>query len=260
MKKPVRVIQSIQRAFDIINCFNYNDKVRLSLQEISSLVQLNINTTRGIVNTLLYNGYLEHHENENDYSLGLVYISKAEIINTTNMETIRIFARPHLDKIAQKYEVSARLQLVSNDNIFTVETVNPEQAHYIILTKMYQVFPLYATASGKMFLSFLSDEQLQIVLDRTDFKEFTPNTIVDKKNLIKAVKKIKQQGYSIEIDEIGRGVSSVAVPIVVFGNSLFGTISITAFSSIIESLPKETISDLHVCAKNIAQKLDPTIK
>ena len=57
MEKEVRLIQSIQRAFNIIDCFN-NDNTELSLPQISEKVKLHINTTRGIVNTLVANGYL----------------------------------------------------------------------------------------------------------------------------------------------------------------------------------------------------------
>lgn len=52
MEKEVRLIQSIQRAFNIIDCFN-NDNTELSLPQISEKVKLHINTTRGIVNTLV---------------------------------------------------------------------------------------------------------------------------------------------------------------------------------------------------------------
>ena len=57
MEKEVRLIQSIQRAFDIINCFS-EQSPKLTLPKISEMLSLNINTTRGIVNTLVANGYL----------------------------------------------------------------------------------------------------------------------------------------------------------------------------------------------------------
>ena len=52
MNDNVKVIQSIQRAIDIINCFN-ESKQALSINEISNELSLHINTTRGIINTLV---------------------------------------------------------------------------------------------------------------------------------------------------------------------------------------------------------------
>jgi DNA-binding IclR family transcriptional regulator len=221
------------------------------------MLKLNVNTARGIVNTLVANGYLEHNGEQNDYSLGLIYLSKADLVNNTQMESIRTFARPYLDEIAQKYEASARLQLVSNNNIFTVETVNPDNSHYIIFTKMYQAFPLYATASGKLFLHYLPEGQRRAVIDRLDLKSFTPKTIVDKKVLWAEMENIAKRGYSTEDEEIGRGVCGIAVPILIFKGNLFGTISVTAFSSIINNLPGEAIGDMYKAAETVAKKVDP---
>ncbi len=257
MKKTVRLIQSVQRAIDIINCFDAGKNFQLTLPEISALLDLNINTTRGLINTLVANGFVEHDAEKNLYQLGLVYITKADLVNSHQMESIRAFARPYLDDIAQKYEVSARLQLVSNNSIFTVETVNPDDAHYIIFTKMYQAFPLYATASGKLFLRYLPEETRDALFKRIDFKSFTPHTIVDTKTLLKALAKIATDGYSTENEEIGRGVSGIAVPIITSSGNLFGTISITAFSSIIKSIPQEAMADMYRCAHIIARRVDP---
>ena len=63
-------IQSVQRAIDIINCIE-NAKRSLSLNEISSQLGLNINTARGLAQTLLANGYLSKDTKQGTYKLFL---------------------------------------------------------------------------------------------------------------------------------------------------------------------------------------------
>ena len=75
-EKEVRVIQSVQRAIDIINCFDEHE-LKLTLPQISAKLELNINTVRGLVNTLVANGYLEHVADGNCYMLGLAFLPKA---------------------------------------------------------------------------------------------------------------------------------------------------------------------------------------
>ena len=58
-QRPVKLIQSVQRSIDILNCFT-DASPRLSISEISQRVDLNINTTRGLINTLTANGLLIH--------------------------------------------------------------------------------------------------------------------------------------------------------------------------------------------------------
>ena len=255
MKKNVRVIQSIQRAFDIIDCFDGGKNFRLTLPEISSMLDLNISTTRGIINTLIANGYIEHDTDKNDYMLGMIYLSKSDLINSSQMERIRDFVRPFLDELAQKYEASARFQLVSNGNIFTIETVNPVSAHYIVFTKMYQAFPLHATASGKLFLHYLPSEQQKMFIDKMEVKHFTRNTIFTTEALEKELKKISKQGYATEFEEIGYGVSSIALPVIINKNVLFGTISLTAFTTIIKDITNEALIDMQTYAYKIAKKV-----
>ena len=51
------LIQSIQRAIDILDCFD-NNNPELSLAEITKKVNLHKSTVYGIVNTLYFNDYL----------------------------------------------------------------------------------------------------------------------------------------------------------------------------------------------------------
>ncbi|MCI8584845.1 MAG: hypothetical protein HFI92_02925 [Lachnospiraceae bacterium] len=43
-----------------------------------------------------------------------------------------------------------------------------------------QILPAYASACGKLLLSFLDTEELEQTIDSTELTAFTPNTITDK--------------------------------------------------------------------------------
>lgn len=246
----MRVIQSIQRAIDIISCFDENNH-KLSLQDISTKLDLNINTTRGIVNTLLYNGYLEHDSLSNEYSLGLIFIPKADLIYSNKVDRIKSIATPHLNDLANKYQVSARLQLISNYNIFTVLTINPENARYILLTNLNVAFPLNATSSGKLYLYYLNDEDKEKYLNSISDIKYTDKTIIYKNDLIEELNFIETHGYSKEFEEIGMGISSIASPILNDKNELIGTISVTASTPIIEKTIEDIVKDFSSINENI---------
>ena len=92
-EKEVRVIQSVQRAIDIINCFDEHE-LKLTLPQISAKLELNINTVRGLVNTLLANGYLEHVADGNCYMLGLAFLPKADLAGANDIDRLRSRVRP----------------------------------------------------------------------------------------------------------------------------------------------------------------------
>ena len=72
-----------------------------------------------------------------------------------DIDRLRSRVRPKLELIADHFQVSARMQRISNDNIFAVEVVNPIDSHYIFLTRLNAVFTLNATASGKLVLYYM---------------------------------------------------------------------------------------------------------
>lgn len=254
MEKEVRLIQSIQRAFDIINCFS-DQTPKLTLTKISDMLSLNINTTRGIVNTLVANGYLEHDSEGNIYTLGPVFIPKADLVSSNDMERVKKLARPYLEQISNTFQVSARFQIVSNYNIFTIENVNPENAHYILLTRLNTTFVLNATASGKLLLFYMNERQRERYLNSLDGQMYTKNTLITRKELEKELEKIAKRGYSTEFEEIGLGISSIAVPIMKKKGGLYGTISIVASSSIVMPIIQDVVTPMRECAEFITDNL-----
>lgn len=240
MKQP-KLIQSIQRAINIIDCFSEAKNI-LSLVEISEKLELNINTTRGIVQTLVYNGYLYHDENTNTYSLGLMFLEKGRFVETSYKIKLEDTYLKLLEYIANKYKVSTRLQAVSNNKIMTIKRIDPENSVYLIMSKTTN-FLLNAMASGKLLLYYMSENEKNKFLENIPSEKLTPNTIIDKDSLIKELNFIEKNGFSKEIEEIDYVISSIAYPIL-DRNTLVGTISITSSTQVINKVYKKVIEDI----------------
>lgn len=124
MKEDVRVIQSVQRAIDILNCVADAEK-KISLREISEKLDLNINTARGLVQTLLVNGYLSKDVEQGSYLLGYEFLTKSKQIYQMQIQRIRDIAYPYMKKLSERYNVSSWLQISFYREIYTVEVVEP---------------------------------------------------------------------------------------------------------------------------------------
>ena len=198
--RDIRVIQSVQRAIDIINCFSEHE-LKLTLPQISARTGLNINTARGLVNTLLANGYLEHIPEGNFYMLGPVFLPKADLAAMNDIDRLRSRVRPKLELIADHFQVSARMQRISNDNIFAVEVVNPIDSHYIFLTRLNAVFTLNATASGKLVLYYMDATRREAFYRTFVPTKYTKHTLTTRDELEAELERIGAQGYSTEFDE-----------------------------------------------------------
>lgn len=248
MKKNIKVIQSIQRAINILNCFD-KDNLELSLNEISQRLDLNINTTRGLVNSLVANDLIEHNIQTNTYSMGAYFALKSNLVKKNNIIRAKEVCLPYLIELTDKFTVSSRLQIITLDSIFTATTINPK-SHYILESTKQENFPLHATSSGKIFIKYRKRKIEELILEK-----FTENTITDIKILEEEILGIEKNGYSTEFDEIGFGISSIAVPIFDANSEIFGTISVTALTQVIKEKKVELIETIKEKVKDLEKEL-----
>lgn len=245
-KQQVKLIQSVQRSIDILNCFT-DASPRLSINEISQRVGLNINTTRGLTNTLTANGLLIHDKTNNIYSLGFYFMGKANVIQK-QVESYITMSKSLVDAIANKYHISASLQLVNQNQIYSIYCAYPINTAYYIILSEYSILPKYATSSGKLLMLYNLLDNDENAFKNLEFKQFTPRTIMDVETLKASLEEIRKNRYACEIEEFALGVGSMAVPIFDPNNQLVATVSATFF---VHSLP--TIKDnLLIDLKNIA--------
>lgn len=243
-------IQSLQRAINILNCFNANS-TSLSVKEISNRLNLNINTTRGLINTLVNNNLLVHDPITNTYSLGLFFLSKANLIQKQTEQFVQ-YAKKFAKDIAETYNVLCSLQVVNNTDVFSVYSAHSTKAKYHINIIKYEALPIYATSSGKLVLYYNMYQHNSNCLDSLDLTSYTPKTLDTVEKLQKEMANIEKSGCSYEIEEFDLDVAGMAVPIVDSMSNLHYTLSITTFSNHFKSIKKELTKDLLKISKKMS--------
>lgn len=248
-----KLIQSVQRAVDILDCFTAVVP-GLTINEISDMTKLNINTARGLINTLVANKLLLYDEMRNCYRLGNYFIGKADIIQKQTKEYILMF-KSLADKISNTYHITSSLQMVSQDEIFSVYCAYPNSTAYYITLSEYSDLPIYATSSGKLLLAYTILPENPHYLDTRVLTPYTPHTIVDATHLQKHLQDIKEKQYSWEMEEFNLDVGSIAVPIFNLTGHLTATISATSFVKQIPSIKDPLLLDLKKAAQTITHTL-----
>ena len=257
MNQNMKSIQSVQRAVDIINCVGYNSQ-GLTLKEISERLELNINTVRGLVNTLLHNGYLSKNQTTSSYALGFEFLSKSKRAYDMQIRGIYEIAFPHMTALAEKYNVTCWFQVAFYHDICTVDTVVPTNSHYAYVTKYGDRLPLHSSASGKLLLVFLPCEERAKVVENLELIKYTDYTITDKGQLYKELDKVCADGYSTELEEMDLGIGSIAAPYFNSGAALAGTLSVAAPVPIIHRTHKQIAADLLRCGNIITSEISKT--
>lgn len=253
-KTSVKLIQSVERAVDILDCFDATCP-SLTLNIISERTGLNINTTRGLVNTLVAKGLLLHDALSNEYHLGYYFMAKAKVIEQKASIYINMF-RHEVDALSDKYHISASLQMVGQNQIYSIYCAYPSNnAYYIVLTEFTDL-PRIATSSGKLLLAYNIMEQHPEALNNIKYEEFTPYTLKNKTELLKQLELIKKEKYSLELEEFNSDVGSLAVPVLNPEGELVATVSTTFFAKQLPKIKTNLLKDLKKIAKSMELKFN----
>ena len=69
-KESIYTVQALMRALDILDCFNYQNRV-LSLSDVVNRTGLNKTTAKRLISNLTARGYLQHDPLSKSYQLGM---------------------------------------------------------------------------------------------------------------------------------------------------------------------------------------------
>jgi DNA-binding IclR family transcriptional regulator len=99
-------------------------------------------------------------------------------------------------------------------------------------------YELHCTASGKLWLSFMTPQERRSVYEEMEFNRRTEHTITDPEALEREVRQVAERGYALEITEHSPYINGLAAP--VFDH----TGEIAASLSIIGPTPILTMQEL----------------
>lgn len=183
-----------------------------SLKDIAQGVSLNKSTVYRILQTYRKYGYITQDPKSGNYQLGSRILIFAPFIS--NFDFIS-FIMPYMQSFSEETGLSISLALLEGKTSLTVENYIPTTDSSIRLCAMKGFCAdLHSSASGKVFLSWMSKKELESYLKSTTLTANTAHTITDINALKEDLVISKHRGYSIENMENEENIISVAAPII----------------------------------------------
>ncbi len=201
-------IQSIERAFAILDLFQQLGKNELSVKEIAEGLHLNKSTAFGLINTLASLGCLEQDRSNQKYMLGLKLLSLASTVQTQNV--IILSVHPYLEQLNHMYDETVHCAIRNGDGVVYVDKVDAGSIH--ISTQIGSQNDMHCTGVGKCILAYLPPSTQDRILSK-HMRSMTYNTITNALQLREELDRVRRQGYATDNEEISVGLSCVAVPV-----------------------------------------------
>lgn len=252
VKSKSNLIQSVDRALQILECFSKRD-TELGVTEIATRLDLHKSTTFGLLATLESRGYLKQNLENGKYKLGIKLFELGKLVED-DMD-LRINSLPYLRELVAKYEETAHLAIRDGKEVLYIDKVEGESA-IRMYSQVGKRAPMYCTGVGKAMLAFMSEEKIDSLLEDINFSKFTNNTITDLQKLKKELIEIKKRGYCIDDEEIEVGLACAAAPIVNYKGEAVASISIAGPTS---RMTNEKLQLIAQDVKETAAKISRTL-
>jgi IclR family pca regulon transcriptional regulator len=182
--------------------------------------------------------------------IGYAYLSSLDL---------SFFAQPIIDDLVERTHVPCNLAMLDKDEIiYVLRSSTPHGPVAPIPLNVGRRFPAYVTAMGRVLLGALPDEELDAYLARAEIQPFTHRTLVDKKQLKKAIKADGARGWSFVAGEQADWIASIGVPL---HDSAGKAIAAIGMGWFVGSAPdKAMIDKLLPELKRAAQAIEASIK
>jgi IclR family pca regulon transcriptional regulator len=242
-----RYSQSLERGLAILRCFTPERPV-LGIADIADGLGMSRSTTHRYVITLVALGYLEQGTSRK-YRLGLKVTDLG--MAALNSTGLREHAHEYLEELRQRTSYTASLAVLDGADILYVDRVQSfrrGQSKIDLGLHPGSRLPAYCTATGKLLLANLPEDEQREILASIKLTKRGPNTITSKEALRGELDAVLDEEFAVNDEELAVGLYAIATPVrndareVVAALNLAADASMISLSELVDALTPHLIS------------------
>lgn len=213
-------VGSVEKAFTVLHVFSQSRKP-LSLTDIVAKTGMGKSAVQRFCFTLVELGFLERDPD----SRRMVPSARLLELSHTYLATnpVSSVAAPYLLQARESSGEAVNLALPMEQDVIYIARLSSSNSH-IIHPIVGGRAPLFCTSSGRAWLSTQTDEQISAILDASDLRRLTPETLTDRDAILKRIGEVSHNGYATAWQECIVGELTIAAPI--YGPGRIGVASV----------------------------------
>ena len=200
-------VSSFARGLSVIRCFGQGAE-HLTLTEVSVRANLTRATARRLLLTLESIGYVKIEAGAfrllpKVLELGYSYLNSMPLCD---------LAQPFMKNIVDKIDESCGLAVLDDTDVVYIARIPPSHV-YTIPVQVGMRMPAFINAMGQVLLAEFNDEELDVFFQKANLSKLTKYTDTDPSSIRATLRRVKEQGYAMPVDQVYEGRVSLAVPI-----------------------------------------------
>jgi len=208
-KESIYTVQALMRALDILDCFNYQNRV-LSLSDVVNRTGLNKTTAKRLISNLTARGYLQHDPLSKSYQLGMRLFELGGIVFSSF--SLRQAAAQPMNILQEETGATTLLGVKIEDHLVYVDK-REGRGMLRISSDIGWRRPLHYGMLGMILMAHLEPREVRRIIQKYPLEVHTPLSITDEDAFNLRLGKIREKGYVLEKEEAVEGALGVAAPV-----------------------------------------------
>lgn len=244
--KKIKVNRTTQRTIEMLELIASNPK-GLTLNEIVTSMDIPKSSGFDILHTLAYLNMVEKvDEDGKTYKIGAKsFVIGSKYINNTDLIDM---ARPHIEKIGQKYKKCVFIGKENQDKVVYIHKFEPADADVLATCTIGTQNEFYNTALGRCVLAYKPNYK-EIIHDLC-----LEGKIANEEKFLADIETVRTQKYTISDEEHEKMVFCIAIPIFDYNNKLIVAISLSGVYQSKENF-KEELVDMKAMGETISRAM-----
>jgi DNA-binding IclR family transcriptional regulator len=222
----------------------------LTLTEIAEGLQLPKPTVHRLLQLLERQGFLRQIDGDRCYALG----ERAQrlAVNALASRRAQTSRRQVLTWLRDQLNETCTLAIPSEEGMRYIDRAEVDSPLRITFP-VGSIVPFHCTASGKLYLSTLSEHEVESLIGGTGLTQFSADTVTSMDQLLHELAKIREQGFAIDHQEFLAGTVAIGVPVLDFKKRLSLVLTVQAP---VFRLPMEQLESCLPALKEAARRLE----
>jgi IclR family transcriptional regulator, KDG regulon repressor len=202
--------KSLQKALRIL-VYMGEQAPEAGVTQLAAELGLTKATVHRLLNAMERFDLIERNSASERYRLGL----RLHQLGSRALEsrTLRTEAHRLLMEMSRRSRETVSLATPAPGGVVCLDRLDSPHTIFTVCTPVGSMFPAHCTAAGKAILAYMADDEIEELVRRHGLKQYTPFTITQMARLKENLRLIRQRGYAVDHQELERGISGVAAPV-----------------------------------------------
>lgn len=245
------VVPALERALNIIEYLSGHSEA-VTLKQLASELDIPTASAFRLIKNLVNRGYVtEITGSQAAYLLGYRIMNIAASYERNS--SLQVTAKPVMQALANQLGQTVQLAIWRSGTLLYIDHAF-SSAPLSVIAPLYEPVSINVSASAKIILAHLSEQEKNAAIQNCPFVQLTKNTITDPETFLLEIEHSRECGYGYDNEEFSLGIGCLAVPLFDGKKKCAGALGITG--SIQEYKKKQTFRESLEALRSSASKIE----